>query len=104
MVKTIRERVSAIKEIRLSAECELNESEKGTLNRLAAVSRIMDSIMFRQIWSGMPDAISRLASEGGESSETLKYLVFSRGPWDLLDGDCDFMGCGPRDPRAEFYP
>src|SRR5215813_9206950 len=92
----------------LSADVSaLSEGDRKALDKLIEAARYMDSIFFRQVWSGNEASKKTLeADTSPEGAERYHYFLINKGPWSRLDHDEPFVDGVPRDkpPQGGFYP
>lgn len=78
-----------------------DDDGKRMLARLVQAAQVMDTLFWKQSWSGDRDALLAKAPDDG-----MRALVHANyGPWDRLNADTPLVdGVGPRPPGAMFYP
>ncbi len=82
------------------------ESEKKTLAKLIQASKIVETIYFRQIWTGNEAMKEKLAKDTSPLGSA-RYAAFmlDKGPWSLQDNDQPTLPDVPKKPEAgSYYP
>src|SRR5438552_1484794 len=84
----------------------LPESERGALEKIVAVARVMDAIYLRQLRAGNETLLLQLAKDGTPLGKArLRMFLINKGPWSNVDRDAAFIPGVPEKPAAaNFYP
>ncbi|RKP33374.1 hypothetical protein BJ085DRAFT_37204, partial [Dimargaris cristalligena] len=86
MPLTIKERNDRFEPAELGENLDqLHQDDHQALDHLIQASRLIDTLYFRQAWSGNEALRTELQAKAGQSDEDAgRYLCFdlNRGPWD----------------------
>ncbi|HMG33118.1 MAG TPA: hypothetical protein VKM94_04200 [Blastocatellia bacterium] len=85
----------------------LSEGDRKALDKLIEAAKYMDSIFFRQVWSGNESLKKTLEAEKSPvGSERYHYFLINKGPWSRVDHNEPFIDGVPyeKPPQAGFYP
>jgi hypothetical protein len=85
----------------------LSDGDRKALDDLIQAAKLMDSIFYRQVWSGNDALRQKLeADQSPLGRESLHYFIINKGPWSRLDNNEPFIAGVPQEkpPQAGFYP
>ncbi|HVG20343.1 MAG TPA: hypothetical protein VNI02_14930 [Blastocatellia bacterium] len=85
----------------------LPAGDRKALDKIIQAARLIDSLYYRQIWSGNEALKKKLEADNTPAGrERLHYFVINKGPWSRLDDNEPFVEGVPREKpaRAGFYP
>lgn len=85
----------------------LSDGDRKALDKIIQAAKLMDSIFYRQVWSGNDALKKKLeADQSPLGRDSLHYFVINKGPWSRLDHNEPFIaGAPPEKPKhGGFYP
>jgi hypothetical protein len=85
----------------------LSEGDRKALEKIIQAAKLMDSIYYRQVWSGNEALKKKLeADQSPLGRDSLHYFIINKGPWSRLDKNEPFIDGVPHEKplQAGFYP
>src|SRR5262249_44636447 len=85
----------------------LPDGDRKALDKLIEAAKYMDSIFFRQVWSGNEALKKTLEADTSPAgAERYHYFLINKGPWSRPDQNEPFIDGVPREkpPQGGFYP
>src|SRR5436309_9890416 len=85
---------------------KLSAADRRVLAKLIEVSKIVDALFLRQVWSGNDAMLLDLVRDDTPAGRArLHYFLINKGPWSRLDHNEPFVpGAPPKPAAANFYP
>lgn len=85
----------------------LSDGDRKALDKIIQAAKLMDSIFYRQVWSGNVALKAKLeADKSPLGQQRLHYFVINKGPWSRPNENEAFIPDAPHEkpPQAGFYP
>jgi hypothetical protein len=103
---SINEKLGRLVDVELRYDSsDLNDNQIRLLRKMVKVSKLIDSIFLKQVYSKNFEIMEKLEGSDGEKEKLeLKYFMWNKGPWDKLDNEEPFIGKEKRREGVEFYP